>query len=179
MSQLKYDKRDGLAPGSFPFLHKPSGTHSKPSVQISLHNRRVISAIWISDSGVWWLGQTHCKIKSIFLWFLYFLLAVVSRANLAWSWTSRLPADTFLLKEEHVVSTKMCLFRHQNETLFTANCSCLWSSPFLSFPAIDIKAWTILTLELPILGMWVTANRDEWGSYCFRLSSDSRGRCIC
>lgn len=27
-----YDERDGLAPGSFPFLHKPSGTPSKPWV---------------------------------------------------------------------------------------------------------------------------------------------------
>lgn len=52
--------------------------------------------------------------------------------------------------------------------------------PFLT---TDIKAWTTLTLELPILGMWVTANWDEWGSsllsYCFRLSADSRDHCIC
>lgn len=32
MPLLIYDKRDGLALGSFPFLHKPSGSPSKPWV---------------------------------------------------------------------------------------------------------------------------------------------------
>lgn len=50
------------------------------------------------------------------------------------------------------------------------------ASPFLT---TDIKVWTTLILELPILGMCITANEDKWGSsllnYYFRLSADSRG----